>query len=239
MKRKRQIPSKACIILIIVLSVLAIGGSILIRRFEYTAGTRNDVHYCVTHCFHLSLILRLLLISIAIPASILALIRLISLVLKHSNIRQILFMLALLFLGPVIVICAFLYIPPPLSPSLAFLKGFEQWVLQEAEIDAIQTWLANDGAKHAGQHYSSEDGFGMDMPECLVNLNPKFIYIVNTASQNGPSVEIIWSFFREYYGLTVGSPEMETPEKGHIKLNRSDYEFRRPVKPGAYIFIRG
>ncbi len=239
MKLKREIPSKACIILIVVLTVLAIGGSIIIHRFEYTAGARNDVYYCFTHCFHLSLILRLLLISIAIPASILALIRLISLVLKHSNIRQILFMLALLFLGPVIVICAFLYIPPPLSPSPAFLKGFEQWILQEAEIDAIQTWLANDGAKHAGQHYSSDDGFGDDLPECLVNLNPKFISVSNSTSLNGLSVEITWSFFRDYYGLIIGSPKIETHKKGRIKIHRSLYEFRRPVKKGAYVFIRG
>ena len=239
LKLTRENLNKACIILITALSILAIGGSILIRRFEYVAGTRNDVYYSFSHGFHLSLILRLLLTFIAISASILAFIRLISLVLKHSNIRQILFMLALLILGPVIVCCAFLYITPPLSPSPVFLKGFEKWVMQEADIDAIQTWLSNEGAKHAGQHYSAEDGFGEDLPECLVNLNPKFISFNNSASQNGPSVEITWSFFRDYYGLIVGYPEMETPKKGRIKLHRDHYEFRCPVKRGAYVFIRG
>lgn len=239
MKLKRENLNTACVYLIIVLTVLAIGGAIIIHRFEYVAGTRNDVYYSFSHTFHLSVILRLLLPFMAICTSILALIRLISLVLKHSDIRQILFMLALLFLGPVIVIWFFLYTTFPLSPSPVFLKGFEKWVLKEADIDAIQTWLTSKGAKHAEQHYSAEDGFGEDLPECLINLNPKFISISNSTSLNEPSVEITWSFFRDYYGLIIGSPEMETPDKGRIKLHRAYYEFRRPVKRGAYVFIRG
>ena len=233
MKCKRQIPDIAFIILIIVLTILAIGGSLLIRQFEYVAGTRNDVHYSMVYGFGLSIVLFLIITPMATCASILALI---SLVLKHSNIRQILFKLALLLLGPVIVFCAFEYISP-LSP--VFLKGFEQWVQRETDIDAIQTWLASEGAKYAGQHYSAREGFHENLPECLVDLNPVSISFSSSVSQNGPSVEINWSFFMDDYGLIIGSPEMETPEKGRIKLYRFYYEFRRPVKPGAYVFIRG
>ena len=233
MKRKRQIPDTAYIILISVLTVLAIGGSLLIRRFEYVAGTRNDVHYSMVYGFGLSIVLFLLMTLIAISASILALI---SLVLRHRNAGQILLKLSLLFLGPVIVFCAFEYISP-LSP--VFLEGLEQWVLQETDIDAIQTWLASKGAKHAGHRYSAKEGFPEGLPECLVDLNPVFISFSSSVSQNGPSVEINWFFFMDDYGLIIGSPEMETPEKGRIKLHRSYYEFRRPVKRGAYVFIRG
>jgi hypothetical protein len=232
-KRKNKILSIVYTILIIVLTVLAIGGSILIRRFEYVAGTQNDGYYSFTHAFGLSMILFFIMAIIAICASILALI---NLVLRHSNIGQILFKLVLLILGPVIVFCSFIYITP-LSP--VFLEGLEQWVLQETDIDAIQTWLASEGAKHTGRHYSSENGFPEDLPECLVNPNPKFISISNSASSNGPKVEITWFLFMDEYGLIVGSPEMETPEKGCIKLRRDYYEFRRPVKRGAYVFIRG
>lgn len=233
MKCKRQIPDIAYIILIVILTVLAIGGSLLIRRFEYVAGTRNDVHYSMVYGFGLFVVLFILMANIAVCTSILALI---SLVLRHSNIGQIFLKLALLLLGPVIVCCAFLY-TIPLSP--VFLKGFEQWVLQETNIDAIQTWLANEGAKYAGQHYSSKEGFPEELPECLVDLNPALISFGKSVSQNGPSVEIIWRLFMDDYGLIIGSPEMETPEKGRIKLGRSAYEFRRPVKQGAYVFIRG
>jgi len=183
--------------------------------------------------FGLFVVLFILMANIAVCTSILALI---SLVLRHSNIGQIFLKLALLLLGPVIVCCAFLY-TIPLSP--VFLKGFEQWVLQETNIDAIQTWLANEGAKYAGQHYSSKEGFPEELPECLVDLNPALISFGKSVSQNGPSVEIIWRLFMDDYGLIIGSPEMETPEKGRIKLGRSAYEFRRPVKQGAYVFIRG
>ena len=87
MKRQRESLNKACIVSIIVLIVLAIVGSILIHRFEYVAGTRNDVHFSMVYGFGLSLIFFFVMIPIAACASILALI---SLVLRHSNVSQIL-----------------------------------------------------------------------------------------------------------------------------------------------------
>jgi hypothetical protein len=238
MKRNKEITSTAstaCIILIIVITVLAIGGSLLINRFQYLAGTRNDGGYSLYLMFILAMLF-LIITPMALCTSILALIRLISRVLKRSNIRQVLFMLALLLLGPVIVCCTFLYTTPF---THVFLKGFEQWILQETDIDAIQMWFESEGAKHTGQVYSSKEGFPEDLPECLVNLNPKHISFKNSASRNGPSVVITWLLFMDDYGLIVGSPEMETPKKGRIKIHRSLYEFRRPVKRGAYVFIRG
>jgi len=232
-KLKKENLNTACIILIIVLAALAIVGSVLVRRFEYVAGTRNDGYYGFTHSFGLSFILFLLLTPIMISASILALI---NLVLLHRNTGQILFKLVLLILGPVITLCAFEYISP-LSP--VFLEGLEQWVTKEADIDAIQTWLAREGSKHTGQHYSAENGFPEGLPDCLVNLNPKFISFKNSTSKNGPTVEINWHYFMDDYGLIIGPPEMETPEKGCLKHRRDYYEFRRPIKKGAYIFIRG
>jgi len=234
MKRQRESLNTACIVSIIVLTVLAIGGSILIHRFEYVAGTRNDVQYSMVYGFGLSLIFFFVMIPIAACASILAVINLVH---RHSNLGQILSKLVLLILVPVIVICTFLY-TIPLSPI--FLKGFEQWILKEADIDAIQTWLASEGAKHAGKQYNTQNGLIEKLPTCLVNLNPKIISFKNYASRNGPCVEIMWYFFMDDYGLIIGPPEMETPKKGRIKLmDRSAYEFRRPVKPGAYVFIRG
>jgi hypothetical protein len=234
MKCKWKILSIAYIILIIVLTVLAIGGSILIHRFEYTAGTRNDPDYGMLYSFGLSVILFFFILpAIAMSASIVALM---SLVLRHSNVGQVLLKLALILLGPVIACCAF-FCTGPLARI--FLKGFEQWALQEADIDAIQTWLANEGAKHAGRGYGAEEGFPEALPVCLVELHPRRISFGNSVSQNGPSVEMIWFFFMDDYGLIIGSPAMETPKKGRIELHEGYYEFRRPVKPGAYVFIRG
>lgn len=225
--------SIAYIILIIVITVLAIGGSILTHRFEFVAGTRNDAHYSVVYGFGLSVILFLVMAQIAVIASILAMI---SLVLRHRNIGQILLKLALILLGPIICYCAFEY-TAPLAP--VFLEGFEQWILQKADIEAIQQWLASEGPKHAGQRYHGKEDFPEELPKCLVELNPRFISFSDSISKNGPTVEITWFLFMDEYGLTVGPPAMETPEEGHIKLNKTYYEFRRPVKAGAYVFIRG
>jgi hypothetical protein len=144
--------------------------------------------------------------------------------------------LALIFLGPVICYCAFEY-TAPLAP--VFLEGFEQWVLQEADIETIQQWLTSEGAEHAGQHYNAEEALSKGLPECLVEINPKIISFSDSASKNGPSVELIWFLFMDEYGLIVGPATMETPEEGYIELRKDYYEFRRPVKPGAYVFIRG
>jgi hypothetical protein len=114
---------------------------------------------------------------------------LISLVLRHRNVGQILLKLALILLGPVIVCCTFILSGPG---AAVFLKGFEQWILQEADIDAIQTWLVSEGTKHAGKQYSPEEGFHEKLPECLVELNPRRISFVDSVYKNGPSVEIIW-----------------------------------------------
>lgn len=121
--------------------------------------------------------------------------------------------------------------------SALFLKGFEQWVHQNADIDAIQTWLEIEGAKHAGQSY--EGNLPEELPECLVKLHPFYIKFSDSDSQDGLSVEIVWHFVMDECGLIVGSPAMETPEKGCIKIRKNYYGFRRPVKPGVYIYIRG
>jgi len=223
----------AYIVLVVVLTVVAIGGSIAVHRFEYTAGTRNDAKYSVVYGFGLFVALFLVMAPIAGGASFVALI---SLVLGHRNLRQISLKLGMILLGPIICFCAFEY-EVPLAP--VFLEGFEQWVLQEADIDGIQTWLASEGAKHAGKHYSAQEDFGGELPECLVELKPMLVSFSDSVSPDGPRVEIIWLLFMDEYGLIVGPPTMDTPEKGRIKLKKAFHEFRRPVKPGAYVFTRG
>lgn len=230
---KNRALSFAYVILIIILAILAIGGSIFIHRSEYLAGTRNDPQYSFVVVFGLSLVLFPLMALVAVSASVLALM---NLVVRHSNFGRILLKLAMILLGPIIVCCAFLY-TTPLSP--VFLKGFEQWIHQKADIEAIQTWLASEGAKYAGQSYSAEEGFPDELPDCLVKLHPFYIKFSDSDSQNVLSVEIVWHFVMDECVLIAGPPEMETPEKGCLKIRKDYYEFRRPVKPGAYVFIRG
>lgn len=230
--KDKRILSTAYIIVIIILTILVTGGSLFIHRSEYIAGTQNDAHHGAIYGFGLSLILFPLIALLAVSSSIMAII---SLVLRHNNARTIILKLALIILGPAIVCSAFYYTTPS---AHVFLKGFEQWALQKTEINTIQKWLADEGANHAGRHYASEDGFPEELPECLVGLRPRRISF-STTTQNEIKVEIVWHYVTDDYGLIVGSASMETPEESRLKLTRSNYEFRRPVKPGAYVFIRG
>jgi hypothetical protein len=223
----------AYVILIIILTALAIFGSVLIHRSEYVAGTRNDAYYSIVYGFGLSVVQFFIMALVAMSTSILALI---SLVRKHQNINRILLKVMLMILGPIICYCAFEY-TAPLAPI--FLEGFEQWVLQNTDIDTIQTWLDSEGAKHAGKQYDATKGFPKELPEFLVKLNPVFISFSDSVSKNGLSVELSWFLAMDEYGLIVGPPTMETPEKGHIKLTKDCYEFRHPIKRGAYVFSRG
>jgi hypothetical protein len=231
--RNNRVFNIVYIVLIVVLIILAVGGSILADRFVYVAGTRNDTNYSMIYGFEFFIMLLLIMAPIAVGASIVAMI---SLVLRHRNVGEVLLRFALIPLGPFIVCCAFLYASPL---SAVFLEGFEQWVRQEVDIDSIQTWLVNEGAKHAGQHYVAEAGFPEDLPKCLIELSPVVISFVNYDSQNGPNVEISWFLFKENYGLIIGPPEMETSEEERIEPYTGGSEFRRPIKPGAYVFIRG
>lgn len=105
------------IIAIIILAILAIGGSLFIYQSEYIAGTRNDARHGIIYGFGLFLILSPIILSIAGLSSIVALI---SLILRHKNIGQIILKLALIFLGPAIVCSAFFITPPS---ALVFLNG--------------------------------------------------------------------------------------------------------------------
>ena len=233
MKSKLDIISVSYIVLINILIVLAIVGSILIYRFEYEAGTQNDAQYGFFYGFGFSLLLFPIMAIIALCTSIFALI---SLLKRHSNVGQVLLKLTLILLGPFIVCCAFFFSCPI---AAVFLKGFEQYVVQNADIDAIQTWLAGEGQKYSGHSYNAADGFPEELPECMVKLHPRFISFKSANSPNGIRVEITWIEVMDEYGLIIGSSSMDTPKKGHIKLEYGDYEFRRPVKQGAYVFLRG
>ena len=233
MKFKLEITSGAYIVLIILLMVLAIGGSFLINRPWYEAGIQNRVVHSIVYSFGLFIILYPVMAIIALYISISALM---SLLKRHSNVGQVLFKLVLIPIGPVIVCCTFFFSGPG---AAVFLEGFEQYVVQNADIDTIQTWLASEGQKYSGYSYNAADGFPEELPEGLVKLHPRFISFKGSNSTNEMRVEMTWFFIMDEYGIIIGSPSMETPKKGHIKLDYGDYEFRRPVKQGAYVFSRG
>jgi hypothetical protein len=233
MKYKWTFIDKAYIILIGILTIILVTGSIITHHIDYLTGTQKDIQHTGAYGFLLSAILLFCMAWIAVIPSILALV---SLVYRHSNVGQNLIKILMILLGPLIVCCFFWFTDPGAS---VFLEGFEQWVKKEADVNSIQTWLASDGAKHLKAQYWAQEGYPDELPKCLVELNPVSISFSDSNSTNGLTVEIMWMYIMDEYGLIVGSPAMETPEKGRVKWGQNHYEWRRPVKPGAYVFTRG
>jgi hypothetical protein len=118
------------------------------------------------------------------------------------------------------------------------LRGFEKWVTKNVDVDAVQTWILSPEAdKYLGHRYE-RDKIPSNLPDFIKNVNPEWIYIY--ASENGTCIKLTWkNGTSEYKGIVVGSPAMKTKQEGLIKHSSYDFEFRRPIKSGVFIFGEG
>jgi len=212
--------------------VLVGGGSYLTYQTEYLGGVGNEPNH--GFIFFVGLVLPMLIVIFI--AFVCYLIRLFPwpATLGHRLLR-----LAFLLLPPALFFGSF-FLTTPLAA--VFLKGFEQWVAQEADIDAIQEWLATDGRQFTGQTFTLEPNTDApeELPTCLTALRPWRISFSDGEAAGEMSIELSWPCgFSDEYGLIVGPPTMHTPETGMIKVREGCNEFRRPIQPGAYIFDRG
>jgi len=207
----------------------AIAGAFCVRHIEYVGGERNSCG----DGFLPSIALSGLLVPVSLGFIIWAIIQLF---LPPHTLNRIFSRAAFLIAPPVILVAGFLISTPLATP---FLRGFEKWVLREVDTDAIQRWLATEGRDYAGKQYESREGFPKELPDFLVRFRPRYITFRNSTSEGGLCVEFEWGGGFAHWGLTVGLPDMSTPEEGSIDLGGSETEFRRPIKPGVYVFERG
>jgi len=139
----------------------------------------------------------------------------------------------LMFIGSWIL--PFHCLPPG---AVFFLKGYEKWVSKNVDINAIQTWLLSGEAdKYTGEQYSPN--YPDDFPDFMTNFNPNIIIFHGEESEKGKGVEFQTGLGLAYWGILVGSPATKTKQEGVIKHSESDYEYRRSIQPGVYIFDRG
>lgn len=120
-----------------------------------------------------------------------------------------------------------------------FLSGYEIWVNENVDIPAIQEWLAALPADYSGQSFFEAADFPEALPQAITQLDP---YHMNfSAFQDGQrSVMFEWGCALGHFGIVIGLPEMETPEDEElIKHTDYDFEYRRPIQSGVYIFNRG
>jgi len=210
-----------------VVLVLAAGGSYFIDWAEYMGGLRG---LGVGRSFPLVLGMRPVIIVITLVVA-----------LRWLLARSLVFSQKLLrFSFPAICLAAVL-IPSKVSEpaAAAYLRGFEQRMLKHVDIGGVQQWLLAEGQKHTGRVCRPD--FPPELPARLTEFRPHEILFSNAAPGYSVTVEFRWyAPHGEEYGLVIGPPSMMDSVETTIRLPDSGLnEFRRPIKPGVYVFARG
>jgi len=210
--------------------ILVGGGSCLTYWTEYLGGRVNEPYQGFIIGFGLMLPMVLMTLIVGISEFV-------RLFPWPSTFRHQLLRLTFLLLPSVVFFASFAT-TTPLAPI--FLAGFEQWTAQEVDIDAIQQWLSTEDPQLEGRSDSARELTAKELPSCVAALAPLNVSFRNAGPQGETTVELLWpSGFSDVHGLIVGPRTMETPEAGMIKLPDGRNEFRRPIRPGVYVFSRG
>ena len=153
---------------------------------------------------------------------------------KLLRIAQIVSLSILLFIGSLILI--FIFNRPG---AVHFLKGFQQWVSRNVEIDAIQTWIQSDEAEQFLGHRYDKDDFPADLPDFISNINSDCLIFHDNDFELSKCVEFEWFTLGGSWGLVIGLPTMKVETEGKFPQGVSEIEFRRLIKPGVYIYSEG
>ncbi len=209
---------------------------VFFRNFSYKSGLAGNAFY------YFGLLLWSLPVeSLLLIAFIISLIHFLCAIIKSLKIKQYKWLRILLALCPAILTLIYLgSVIFPLEPGVyEFLRGYEKWVEKEVDIPTIQQWLASLPEEYSGQYYFEATGFPEPLPEAITKLDP--YHMEFSEFKDGiRSVEFEWGCALDHWGIIIGLPGMETPkEEECIKLHESEWEYRRPIQSGVYIFDRG
>lgn len=120
-----------------------------------------------------------------------------------------------------------------------FLRGYEKWVEKNVDIPAIQKWLISLPSEYSGQDYFEASDFPEELPDVITKLDPYHMYL-SKFKDGQRSVEFEWGSALGHFGIVIGLQGMETPEEEElIKHSDSEWEYKRPIQSGVYIFDRG
>ncbi len=217
-------------VLLVLLAAAAFGGRLWLVHVEFVGGLNNCSGASIWAAFRVYPVLALVSVTLAIGA-------ITQLFLSPRTCRHVLLRFGFLIAIPAIFAGSLaVAVPGELN---AFERGYEQWILKEVDIDAIQQWLAAEGHKYAGQGYYTSGNFLEDWPGFLTEFKPQYVAFPDSASQRGPYVEFEWGGPLRHWGFAIGLPTMPMPEEGAIDLTPTLLEYRYPIKPGVYIFERG
>jgi hypothetical protein len=124
---------------------------------------------------------------------------------------------------------------PPLE---LFLKGSEEWVRRNVDVDGIQTWLVSEEAeRYFGQAYGK--GSLDHLPRLVTHFEPKHVAFHGDDHENGRCVAFQWGGALNRWGFVVGLPTMKARQKGRFQRGGSVVEYRRQIRPGVYVYDAG
>lgn len=132
-----------------------------------------------------------------------------------------------------------LFIAPPGAET--FLRGYVRWIPEHVDIDGIQDWIAKapEFYWNESETYSSDKGKPEGFPQCLKDCEFQYVSFEQSDLDGSNIVRLEWGGPFSHYGVVVGSPQMKMPDKTEYEINRSYVEFRKAIKPGAYIYEGG
>jgi hypothetical protein len=227
----KKIPYKLDILIIASILAISIIEEVHINKIFYDSGCANTPGYRALPFIFLYEILKIIVVLFAIVR--------LPFRFKVCNKQKKYFITLLLPI--VIYIGGWIFFFSLHQPGAVYsLKGFQEWVSQNIEVDAIQAWIQSEEAEKyfLGQNSFSEK-LPDDIPDFIKNIDSEYVFFHNEASDTGKSIELGWSQLGGCWGIVIGLPSKVYKTKGRFKKGISDVEYRRPIKPGIYIFDAG
>jgi hypothetical protein len=206
--------------------LLAVVGFFVVHLAAYRAGTRNDYPSMFTPTCTFILVLGLGVAAFTLHGLADILFR------WSRNLSGLAVKLALAAI-PLLTCVGIMFVSKHMPPS--YLKGFRRWAIANADIEAIQRWLATDGPRYAYDGLLTENNFPSEWPQSLTKFKPSSV-VFGSTDANELTVRFSWAVLDESWGLVVGPPGMTMPEAGRRRTSEPEWEYRLPVKAGAYVY---
>jgi hypothetical protein len=219
---------------IVLVLVVVIVDLTFIKGIHYTAGLKGNPFYAMK-----GILVVLFLLGMLLVTAVMVVVNLIRTAI-HSHQKKKMEWGRLAFSVFPVLLGLFLYFGAHKEAgAVNFLRGYEKWVQKEVDITAIQEWLVGLDTGYSEKYYFDAEEFPEELPVFITKLEPQHMDF-SKFDKDTRCVEFEWGSALGHWGIRIGLAAMETP-KGEecIKIEESEWEYRRPIQPGVYIFDRG
>ena len=200
---QHRLPYRRHLIVVAIFVALAVVGSCIYCYQEYVWGTRHDYGTAMQAKLSLSAFLWF----VGLPLALCGLVRIFF---PPRTVRRVAFKL-MLTAAP--LLCAVgLTAVCVRAGSWNYIRGFQQWAMNNVDVEAIQQWLASEGRQLADQDGVDRVNFPDERrhPKCLVELKPEWFELRKTPAGE-LTIDFLWGKPFRRYDLIVGPVTMELP----------------------------